>query len=174
MRNLAGSRECDQFIERELVRAGIGVLQGPRSTAEVPATITGKIGESKTFIFTRAWVYWVAEGLMPVAIARELYDDPVGRTDIRVCGSCTCPAPTAPHTTRIAPDGRKVIGLADWKGFTKLFPGKKAQAGIAKEYISSKNPAARGAQEFIPFYHIDTEVGLRLFADTIKKHGLAS
>lgn len=29
-----------------------------------------------------------------------------------------------------------------------------------------------GDQQFVMSYHIDSEVGLRLFADTLKKHGL--
>lgn len=38
-------------------------------------------------VFTRAWYYWVVCGVdMPLADANELYEDPVGRKDIRVAG----------------------------------------------------------------------------------------
>ncbi len=173
MINLAGNPDCDFQIQRELERAGIGVMQhGVRRKHEVAATLTGKIGEYKIFTFTRAWTYWIAEGLVPMAVARELYDDPVGKTDVRVNGSCACPPPIEAQTTLIASDGRTVIDAAERDEFDRLFP-ESTRTELAKQYIFSDDPSAAGAQEFIKVYHIDTEVGLRLFADTIKKHGLA-
>ena len=36
-----------------------------------------------------------------------------------------------------------------------------------------ENPATEpGVEAFIASYHIDSEIGMRFFADTIKKHGL--
>jgi hypothetical protein len=91
MKNLAGNRECDVEIRRELTSCGIEIVELPEPRrGEVPARLTGRIGR---FTFTRAWYYWVVQGSMPLARARTLYDNPVGRTDIRVEGHCGCPAP---------------------------------------------------------------------------------
>jgi hypothetical protein len=122
MINLAGVAECDRYIERELRRAGIAAVVGERSENEVAAAITGKIGP---FTLWRAWRYWVVKGPMPLAVAREMYDDPVGVDDVRVAGHCGCPPPD------------------EW-----------ARDGV------------------IDTYHIDTEVGLRVFVDAVKRHGL--
>ncbi len=127
MQNLAGDENCDEFIARELSRSRINAVQGKRSCREVPASITGKLGP---FTFTRAWYYWMVSGPTPLAVAKELYADPVGRADVRVEGHCGCPAPEKPWTIR------------------------------------------KDGEEFVMSYHIDTEVGLRLFTDTIRKHGL--
>ena len=126
MQNLAGNKECDVYIEQELERCEIESVRVERGHTEVPYTITGKLG---SLVFTRGWYYWMISGKVPIAIANELYADPVGKEDIRVRGHCGCPPPD---------------------GWTKEIDGK--------QYVMS--------------YHIDSEVGLRLFADTIKKHGL--
>ncbi len=127
MQNLAGNKDCDEFIRSELKRSRIKVVRGERSKGEVPASITGKLGP---FTFVRAWRYWMVSGPVPLAVAKELYADPVGATDVQVAGDCRCPAPEKPWTTR------------------------------------------KGGKEFVMWYHIDSEIGLRLFADTIRKHGL--
>lgn len=123
MRNLAGDMECDRWIAEELRRSRIPVEPYDGIPSEVPSRLIGRLGKIE---FRRAWVYWVATGPVPIALARELYEDPVGRTDIRVRGHCGCPPPAAPWTMVI--DGA--------------------------EYVGS--------------YHIDSEVGLRLFADAIR------
>ena len=51
MENLAGNKDCDVIIERELKRAKINVVQGSRGNGEVPASITGELAG---FTFQRA------------------------------------------------------------------------------------------------------------------------
>jgi hypothetical protein len=116
MKNLAGDKDCDRAIRRELERARIGMAEGEREPGEVPATITGTLLGWK---FTRAWYYWVARiergpGLSPHE-ATKLYYDPVGREDIRVAGCAGNRMPTG----------------------------------------------------YVDVYHIDSEVGLRIFADAL-------
>lgn len=122
MKNLAGNEHCDSYIAEELRRARIPSEPFDGRPGEVPTKLQGRIGP---IVFRRFWTYWVARGPVPIETARALYDDPVGKTDIRVAGHCECPPPAAPWVETI--DG----------------------------------------QEFITNYHIDTEVGLRLFADAI-------
>ena len=168
MRNLAGNKECDEVIEQELKRAGIEIVYGPRSRSEVAATITGKLG---SFTFFRAWTYWVVNGLVPLAVAQELYADPVGVTDIRVDGHCGCPPPQKPWVKRIIPDGRHVVDAENREKFKDYFDAS-VRGQLAKEFVFSDDPAAEEANEYVDCYHIDSEAGLRVFADTIRKHGL--
>lgn len=118
MRNLAGSHHPDDYIRNELERARIPVVQTEAHSGEVAYSLIGKLDD---LTFTRAWTYWVVNGLVPIEVAETLYDNPVGKTDIRVDGHAGCPPPT----------GR-----------------------------------------FINSYHIDTEVGLRIFVDALRAHML--
>jgi len=168
MQNLAGNKDCDKFIEQELRRSKIGVIHGERTRGEVPASITGKLGP---FTFVRAWYYWMVSGPVPLTVARELYADPIGATDIRVAGHCGCPAPEKPWTTLIAPDGRQVVDSGEREGFKVFFNEPKGKE-LALEIVFSDDISAVGAQEFAMSYHIDSEVGLRLFADTMRRYSL--
>lgn len=124
MRNLAGDSRCDIYIADELRRSMIPSEARAADRCEVPSLLIGRLG---AITFRRAWTYWVATGPVPLDVAHRLYEDPVGRTDIRVDGHCGCPAPVHP-------------------------------------WLSTIN-----GQEFVTSYHIDSEVGLRIFADAIRQ-----
>jgi hypothetical protein len=123
VRNLAGNPECDLWIAEELRRAMIPAEACEPDRCEVPSLLIGRLG---AITFRRAWTYWVATGPVPIDIAHRLYEDPIGRTDIRVDGHCGCPAPVHPWTEIV--DG----------------------------------------QECVTSYHIDSEAGLRIFADAVR------
>ena len=128
MQNLAGSDRADKIIEQELNRSHISIVRHDELRGgEVPTHFTGELSrEGETaFEFERAWYYWMVSGNVPLAVAQELYDDPVGRTDVRVVGHCGCPPPEK------------------WE-----------------------------RNGFIDSYHIDSEVGLRFFVDTLRRHEL--
>jgi len=117
MKNLAGVEECDDYIREELGKADIDIYDIKKpGRSEVPYTIFGGLGGSllsdedkgymerhgfnvkflktySSFVFTRAWYYWVVEGYVPLDIAVEMYENPNGRKDIRVAGHCGCPHP---------------------------------------------------------------------------------
>ena len=128
MINLAGDKDCDKQIRRELLRAKVDIVEVKQGNTEVPYTIIGRL---YGFEFRRAWYYWVAKGPMPLKEAKELYAEPVGREDIRVAGHCGCPPPEPPWVKK------SMVG--------------KTQKGM------------------IDLYHIDTEVGLRIFTDKIRQ-----
>lgn len=167
MKNLAGVADCDTFIRTELERARIEVVEGPRSTHEVAASLTGKLGP---FTFTRAWYYWIARGPVPLEVARELYADPVGKTDVRSGGDCACRPPETWATYFDAdgwelcsdPDGRQAREWADMqqKGFIPSLEERRIR------FVPDAPAVA--ARAVVETYHIDSEVGLRLFADTIR------
>ena len=93
MKNLAGDVDCDIDIINELNEAGIPIIARAPGVLrdEVPYHAFGRLGE---VVFTRAWYYWVVYSVgMPLISAKELYEDPVGRKDVRVAGHCGCPPP---------------------------------------------------------------------------------
>ncbi len=126
-KNLAGAAYADVVIEKELKDAGVEVVKEERTRSEVPFTLTGKLG---TFTFVRAWTYWMIDCMMPLDVAKEMYEDEVGSKVVRVAGHCGCPSPE----------------------------------GWATETEDG---------QFVTSYHIDSMPGLKLFAETARKHGLA-
>ena len=170
MKNLAGVENCDIFIKDELMRCGIDIIEGERAKGEVAASISGKL---KDFTFHRAWYYWIVEGLLPLHVAQELYADEVGKTDIRVDGHCGCPAPEKHYVKWLSEDGREIIPEDQKKPFedmAKSHPNwEEIQPGmLEKRYVFSDKPELYGSP-FIDSYHIDSEIGLRIFADRVKK-----
>ncbi len=169
MKNLAGDDNCDREIRRELERARIEIVEGERSTHEVPASLTGKLGP---FTFRRAWYYWVAEGPMPIKMARELYADPVGKDDVRVGGHCGCPSPDKYGATYYDADGLQLY--SDPTGEEARKQAHFLEKGFITpeqcslyRFVPDKRAAA--VRAIVDCYHIDSEVGLRLFADTIRE-----
>lgn len=169
MKNLAGNKDCDILIEQELARSRIEIVRGERRCGEVPASIIGKLG---SFTFRRAWYYWIVEGNIPLSMARELYEDPVGKTDVRVSGHCMCPLPDE-WVTWLDKDGKECISSKDRKELDELCKRSSLVSGSdLDKYRVSDSPTEDGFSAFITLYHIDTEIGLRLFADMIRKYNL--
>jgi hypothetical protein len=169
MQNLAGREDCDIFIECELVRTGIQVVRGARNGHEVNASITGKLGR---FSFSRAWYYYIAVGDMPIGIARQLYADPVGQTDIRVSGHCGCPSPDDGRWAKWKMDGKVVLPMSEKaRGKEFLGSGVLKQSDMDK-FSFSDSPASLGAKQYVTLYHIDSELGLFKLAEAIKRYKL--
>ncbi len=109
MQNLAGKVDCDKTIRLELERCGIPVIVGERSTGEVPATLTGKLGP---FTFRRAWYYWVVDGPVPIHVAEELYSS-LFKGDVRSGGDCGCRHPSTWAKARH--EGKEVMTASQFK-----------------------------------------------------------
>lgn len=174
MKNLAGKTDCDRDIAEELRRSMIPSVLYAGHLGEVPSLLRGVLGP---FSFSRAWYYWVVDGPLPISIARELYEDPIGRSDIRVAGHCGCPAPEEPWIRWYTADGKQVLDLKQEAEFEGHRDGDSALmrrlcAENVHKYAWSDDPLAIGAAACVAGYHIDSEVGLRLFCDTVRKHGL--
>lgn len=163
MKNLAGNQECDKYIREELEKAGIRVIHGEKNEGEVPYTLTGQLSY---FTFRRAWYYWMVEGDVPLEIAKEMYATEVGKKDVRVTGHCGCPPPEE----WAFPKNEVLFELGVYKK-----PSKKHPYGSGPTYgelAEMCNSGKINAPRFIQSYHIDSHEGLKLFADTIKKHKL--
>lgn len=170
MKNLAGNKNCDMYIKQELIRCGIIIVSDQLRNGEVPSSIRGKLG---SFTFVRAWCYWVVYGDVPLNVAQELHRDPVGQIDVRANGHCGCPSPEKCVVWR-GKDGKKALLMREYDEIVKnlaLVADHTIIRDILSRYRFVENPAAE-ATAVITSYHIDSETGLRLFADTLKKHGL--
>jgi hypothetical protein len=156
-KNLAGAAYADIIIKKELKEAGIEIVRGDKTQGEVPLTLTGKLG---TFTFVRAWTYWMVDCKMPLDVAEEMYKDEIGAKFVRVAGHCGCPPPEEwafPRSEDLK------------KGLEELGIKSVTYGELADILNSGKIDAPR----FVESYHIDTMPGLKLFVETVKKHGLA-
>lgn len=169
MRNLAGVEDCDDVIEEELDRADVPMVEVPRDDihSEVPYTIEGRLGRFK---FRRAWRYWVVEGPVPIEVACELYVSPVGRKDVRAGGDCTCPHPDT-QAEWLDPEGRRLYPdptgeqEARWRQFIEGHPACRNEP---HNFVPDPS-VVPGAHAFVTCYHIDSQEGLNLFVQTVRK-----
>jgi hypothetical protein len=172
--NLAGNKDCDRIIRDELEKARIEILEGPRSTHEVAASLTGTL---HGWYFRRAWYYWVAHATVqsaavPIEVARSLYADPIGRTDIRSGGHCACPSPDEYGATYYDADGH--ILSSDPLGTQAVEYQRMVERGVLDadsmekhRFVVDKKLSA--VRVMVDLYHIDSLAGLRLFADTLHR-----
>jgi hypothetical protein len=169
MKNLAGDTHCDLKIKEELSGCGIDLVESGRVNSEVPYTITGKLGP---YTFTRAWYYWVVNGPTPIEVARELYNDIVGG------GHCGCPSPDEYGCDFYDLDGKHLYVDIDGKERERCLSFLEKGFLTKKEFDSWHFISSQAEKKelavvgIIDSYHIDTEIGLKVFVDTIKKHGL--
>jgi hypothetical protein len=170
VRNLAGNRDCDVVIRAELDEAGV-----PRAELRVPlerevaASVVGQLGP---FRFERAWYYWVVNGNVPLMVAEEMYATEIGKRDVRVVGHCACPPP-AEWAKYMDADGKKLVSDPDGTQETKYraFSGRFGWPDDeAPRFVPCAKDAAAAA--YVTSYHIDSQEGLALFAETMRRHGL--
>ena len=173
MKNLAGITTCDRDIMNELNESGIPVVLSDPHSGEVPYTIEGQLGEFK---FTRRWTNWQVTGRVPIDVAKELFKNPIGEKYVRVVGDCMGPQPEM-YASWFTADGHGVRPLSE-KSSTEntlkyLTPGSSG-AKFLGSLVFSDDPKSIGAQQYVTSYHIDTQEGLNLFAQTLRAHGLVS
>ena len=169
MKNLAGNKECDEYIRDELMRAQIDVIEVEPSIGEVPYSLEGRLGAIK---FSRAWYYWVAIGKVPLSIAEKLYDHPEGKNTVRVTGNCTCPPPEK-CIEWFNEDGKQLMlkskyeeekeSAKDSTFLNEILDRMPEKYDIVNVYEENGKP-------FITSYHIDSQAGLLLFGMKLKEY----
>jgi hypothetical protein len=171
MTNVAGvePERTDLILKEELTVCGIEIVEHPEIVPhpEVRTHLTGKIGENITMY--RNWYYWVVQCEIPLEVALEMYADPAGRRDVRVAGY-------AGNVDEVEPWLRfkKGDAIVDKTSRKPADFDDPCWDGYRDKIIFVDDPINEpGVRAFIDSYHIDSELGLRYFADTIKKHGLA-
>lgn len=158
MRNLAGRKDCDRFIRKELNKVNIPIVARDLSKREVPASIAGQLGP---FSFERGWYYWVVRGPLPLHVARKLYRHPE-RDAIRASGYA---GGIHPNQVAIRIHQNKEVApteeQADWLAFCE----RKSYAK-PDDFIFSNEKLG---QCFVMSYHIDSQAGLRAFVRAVRR-----
>lgn len=166
MKNLAGNPHCDDNIRHELTRCGIDIVEAAEPCGgEVNARLTGKLG---AFTFQRAWYYWVVEGFMPLVRAEVLYENRIGRTDIRVAGHCGCPAPRD-WATHYDANGAQLWSDPDGeqeREFESIRSRHEDWNWPDARFVP--DAAAAAVRSGVTSYHIDSELGLYIFAKMVR------
>ena len=103
---------------------------------------------------------------MPLKWAQELYEDPIGKTDVRVAGHCGCPAPVSPWLEWIDDNGVKLVPQDQYDEFVRVFKDKVPEIMKEQNFRFSED-LERDGKAYVNCYHINTQEGLRLFADMI-------
>lgn len=124
--------------------------------------------------------YWIVTGPVPIEVAWELYRDPCA-DQIRVDGHCGCPEPVEPWVKWRMWDGTELAAMKD-KHEIEAIRDRQVEAGMAnvefwddymKKFTFSDDPKVRkAAKAYVEMYHIDSEVGLRVFVDHLLWHRL--
>ena len=164
MLNLAGSKDSDIHCAAELTTAGIEIVPVEKPYGEPQTKLTGKLGG---ITFRRAWYYWAATGRVPLDVARRLYEDPIGRRDVRVAGFAGNTPPEPPWVEYFDGD---VMVILDPDGQEEAEWDRLAKKGLLRSISKPRfAKTTDGLQGYITTYHIDTAEGLRLFADAVRK-----
>lgn len=173
MINLAGRADADNMITWELIRCGINRINVERTQSEVPYTVEGRLGDFK---FRRAWYYWIVEGKVPLAVANKLYEDPVGVTDIRVNGNCGCPSPSGSQIDWETKNGIKLISREEYNSTKEILETTKSDymKETAKQILSECKILEDESEPvgWVDLYHVDSELGLYIFVQTLRSEGL--
>jgi len=181
MKNLAGDKYADEYISDELKRAGIEIVKVDPyliSKGEVPYTITGKLSVNGCDIeFHRAWYYWVTKGRVPLEVALKIYAHPEGKRSVRVSGHCGCPPPEDPWIDWIDESGYELGDITDLERYSKdsiiwdcwkMIGEREAMSDSGKFRCIDPILIKEEGTPFITLYHIDSQAGLLLFAETLK------
>lgn len=177
-RNSVGCYSCratEHYIGTALRHCGLEPIPGAKLWD--CGSIVANIGPLEVSHSGRG--YWRVKGPVPLWVAQFLYADPAGRGLIRVDGDCTCPAPEGNHIEWRMPGGSLVLPLHEYES-AKLYASRPTGliADIAKTTLETclfhDDPASVGASGFVMQYHIDGDLGLRVFVDIVRKHGEAT
>lgn len=176
MQNLAGNKYATEIVSSELRRCGIEIVNlGADRLGEVPSTVMGKLTcELGEFTFKRAWYYYIVEGRVTLKIANKLYDNPVGKNDIRVNGNCTCPSPED-QATYYDYMGKELVSKEDIEELNKFLLNTTIES--TRQFCKKTLPKLKCIDEvppdsrygYIDLYHIDSELGLYIFVQTLKE-----
>lgn len=173
MNNLAGSNKASKEVASELELAGIPAItnnDGWRN--EVSTNVQGLLGG---FHFSRAWKYWVVSGNVPLVVAQKLYENDLGKKDIRVAGHCGCPPPENPWLLWQTADGKKLVSSGEEDEFDLFIKSGYLDPSVKDGIIFANiEDFPKLGEAYVDLYHIDSQAGLNLFVETLKAHHLVN
>lgn len=161
--NLAGGEreKNNEIILREMERTGV-MRARKRQNGEVQTNWIGLIpGKAR---LARAWYYWMVDcryAPVPLDIANRLYADPVGKTDIRANGDCAC-RPPEDWAIYYDEKGYRLVDAKEEEVFKRL----NIMPDPRWRFVADPKAEGKG---YVNHYHIDSELGLRLFVDAMQE-----
>ena len=149
-------RKIDHRVKEELKMANIPVYSLPYyMDGEVK---TKYFGILNGFTFYRAWNYWICDGDMPLDVVNKIYKK-YKELNIRAGGHCGNEPPITqsynPIYTKELEEYRDKVGLDK---FIRTY----------KDVVHDDKTQPR----FVDIYHIDTQLGLSILADTIRRENV--
>lgn len=168
MINLAGDPCCEPVIAVELERAGIPEHWIETRRGEVPSRLRGKLGP---VLFTRGWRYWIASGPVPLSFAEKLYGHPIAQC----AGGDGVRQPPATQASWYTNEGAAVVPTTERdameRPLAQLRESDSSAPHLQWSLVYNDDPASI-ASAYVDTYHIDSEEGLRLFADALRNDTL--
>ncbi len=178
MKNLAGHPQATELIVEELNSCGINLVNEPKPLGEPLSLVSGWLGN---YSFMRAWTYWIVEGKVPLKVAQQLYEDPLGARDVRVNGHCDRLAPVESQLKFYNSLGYPVYLPSD-RDLMEKIRKEDPQPSHAKRIMvdkflnhsefSENRMEIPNVESFVEVYHIDSLAGLKLFITKLNEHGL--
>ena len=161
-------RDIIAKIRNTMIRVGLTPIDVPNYDVLYPySSLIAKLNDF-TFKMGHSY-YWRVNGPMPLANAKTLYDNPVGKTDIRVTGHCGCPPPEGNNVDWFDRDSKKkIMSVESWNQCKELLKPDYWAEKVEKNHIPKDNHD--NADGFIGSYHVDSELGLYMVVQEIKYH----
>ena len=131
------------------------------------------VGREGAFLIGSQSYYFTVDGPCPLAVAEALYATPVGRTDIRAGGNCTCPEPRTQATYYDA-DGNELVSDPGDKQATQWDAVIASGNGLGVVLSTLPRPrfvpdAAAGADRaVVKAFHVDSELGLYMLLQALR------
>jgi hypothetical protein len=163
----AYSSALDRAIARSLERARIEVVPLEQPSGDPPSRLRGKLGPIE---IARHLSGWIADGPLPLTVARVLYKHPVGRREMRIAGRADQPPPEAPWTVWYTAHGERVYPVHLQARFRTTCEQSPGLVRMSPSVIFHDEPAKLGATAYIDLYYIDSEDGLQVFGSVLRAH----
>lgn len=170
MINLVGDPNAGQIVIKELIDAKINVIVCEKCLKhEVSVPFAGQY---RSFSFVRAWYYWVVTGKVPLEVAKVLYNESgIGKEDIRVVGHCGCPPPEK-WVTWFDDEGRELVGIKSMRESESFRKRHNLPTLMVGYHAVPKKDFPKYGKPYITLYHIDSQSGLNLFVETLKRFNI--
>lgn len=121
--------------------------------------------------------YFIVKGDTPLEVAKQLYNHPVGKTDIRVNGNCTRPAPEGFEVKYYDKQtGKQVVSKNQEEPLDKIIKEFRETNNCNLQFwLDSKakyifSDDKEDCHKFIELYHIDSELGLYVFLEFLTRY----
>jgi hypothetical protein len=191
MKNLAGAKDCDKDIQKELTKAQAEIKEVSDNTSEVPYTLMGIVGNWE---LRRLWYYWSARPIkgkshgLPLDVALKLHNKKYPSEMFEDCdienygsviraggdagatspdiGYASQPINNAEFITECRALGVKIISQKSIGWGTDETEYPELNYGQISDLC---NEGKIKAKRYVDCYHIDSQEGLNEFVRTIKE-----